>query len=293
MINGVVWLLNTDHKGIMEDGGCLVAIRNLFPELSPAEKKIGSFILQNPELSLNLGIVDLAERCKVSPAMVTRFSTKLGFSGFQAMKANLMVDMLSPDNRFFEAIQVGDSHETIMEKVVDFAVLGLKDTMVTLDSSQLTAAADAILGARSLFFAPAGMSSQGVITVFKQKLLNLGVLYIDHPEHYLASSQVSLVTSADAVLCVSHHGRGEPLEGFLRQSQQIGATTICLTNYSDAPITKYSDIKLITAASRSSPIFGEAITVRASQIVVLDALYAIMAMKRFREEGKDAASATS
>ncbi|NMB26202.1 MAG: hypothetical protein GX986_11795 [Firmicutes bacterium] len=37
---------------------------------------------------MNLGTVDLAERCKVSPAMVTRFCTKLGFSGFQAMKAN-------------------------------------------------------------------------------------------------------------------------------------------------------------------------------------------------------------
>lgn len=277
-------LATREQKDSWKNGGCLTAIRNHLPNLSAAEKRIGKFILENPELSLNLGIVELAGKCRVSPAMVTRFSTRIGFAGFTAMKTKLRVDILSADDRFHQSIQAGDSETTILEKVLDLAVLGLRDSLTTVDPKELSRAAEAIMGSRFLFFAPAGMSSQGVLQIFKQKLLNLGIVAVDPPEHYLAAVQASSVQRGDVILGISHSGVLGPALEFMEQCQKQGAVTICLTNYNEAPITKVSDIRLVTAASRSSPIHGEAITVRISQLAVLDTLYAIMALAKYRTE---------
>lgn len=267
-----------------ETKGCLTVIRNHLPSLSPAEQRIGQYILDNPERSLNLGIVVLAKQCSVSPAMITRFCTQIGFSGFSAMKANLRVDILSSDELFFEDIDVNDSDSTIMEKVMELAILGLKDTLATLDRNELVRASQAILGARPLFFAPAGTSSSGIIGLFRQKLLNLGIVTVSPPEFYLLQLQASHIKEGDVVLGISHSGASQPVVEFLEQCQGKKATTICLTNYNNSPITKVSDIQLITAASRSSPLFGEAIAARVGQLAVIDSLYAIMAIMQYRQE---------
>jgi RpiR family carbohydrate utilization transcriptional regulator len=275
---------NHDHP--IQRGRVFALIHSYLPNLSPAETRIAEYILRNPERCLNLGIVEMAKECSVSPAMVTRFTTKIGFTGFAAMKATLRVDILSSDGRFFEDIEIGDSANAIMEKVLDLAILGLQDTAATLDTSELVRAAKAILNARPLFFAPAGVSSTGVIMLYRQKLINLGILAVPPPDHSVASTYVSMVKPGDVVFGISHSGASDVAIDFLEQCQKQGATTICLTNYSNAPITRVSDIHLITAASRASPIFGEAITVRISQIAVLDALYATMAMMRYQQESE-------
>ena len=177
----------------------------------------------------------MAKECSVSPAMVTRFTTKIGFTGFAAMKATLRVDILSSDGRFFEDIEIGDSANAIMEKVLDLAILGLQDTAATLDTSELVRAAKAILNARPLFFAPAGVSSTGVIMLYRQKLINLGILAVP-PDHSVASP--TYPWSSRGMLCSAYPIRALPMwQSTPEQCQKQGTTTICLTNYSNAPIT--------------------------------------------------------
>ena len=198
---------NHDHP--IQRGRVFALIHSYLPNLSPAETRIAEYILRNPERCLNLGIVEMAKECSVSPAMVTRFTTKIGFTGFAAMKATLRVDILASDGRFFEDIEIGDSANAIMEKVLDLAILGLQDTAATLDTSELVRAAKAILNARPLFFAPAGVSSTGVIMLYRQKLINLGILAVPPPDHSVASTYVSMVKPG--MLCSAYPIRALPM----------------------------------------------------------------------------------
>jgi DNA-binding MurR/RpiR family transcriptional regulator len=75
---------------------------------------------------------------------------------------------------------------------------------------------------------------------------------------------------------------------FLEQCRDQGATTICITNYMDAPITAVSDIRLITAAGREAPLWGEPIAVRPSQVALVDTLYTVLSILKYKRDQQSA-----
>ncbi len=61
---------------------CLVKIRALQEELSPNERKIARFILDNPALIRDYSSLNLANSVGVSQSSIVKFSQKLGYQGF-------------------------------------------------------------------------------------------------------------------------------------------------------------------------------------------------------------------
>lgn len=54
--------------------------------LSPAQRRIGQFLLDHLAEVVFMSSVDLAERVGVSQPSVTRFASALGFSGYPALR---------------------------------------------------------------------------------------------------------------------------------------------------------------------------------------------------------------
>ena len=61
-------------------------ISNNYYELTASEKKIADYIIADPEHAQQIGIADLAEACGTAMATISRFSRKLGYDGFNAMR---------------------------------------------------------------------------------------------------------------------------------------------------------------------------------------------------------------
>ncbi|MHB0886299.1 MAG: MurR/RpiR family transcriptional regulator [Bacillota bacterium] len=61
-------------------------IRQAYPRLSPAKKKIAEWILQNTDESAFHSAVMIARAVGVSESVVTRFSSDLGYSGFRELR---------------------------------------------------------------------------------------------------------------------------------------------------------------------------------------------------------------
>lgn len=66
-------------------------LRALFdgPHLSPGQRRIAQFLIENFTEAAMLSITDLAERVGVSQPSVTRFATAVGFSGYPALRERL------------------------------------------------------------------------------------------------------------------------------------------------------------------------------------------------------------
>ncbi len=64
----------------------LLKIRGMLPSLNPALRKIAQYVLENPFEVKLLRIKDLATRCSVAEATVTRFVKAIGCNSFQEMK---------------------------------------------------------------------------------------------------------------------------------------------------------------------------------------------------------------
>lgn len=256
------------------------------PNMRPSYGRVAHFILDNPETTLNLSIVQVARHASVNPGTVSRFCTSLGYAGFAEFKGALRIDLLSIDDRFQADLKLDDSVGDVVQKVFDLGIQGLRDTLVTLDPNAVYQAAKAILNARYVCCAPRGMSSSGIVDILSQKLLNLGIMPLNLSDYEMAPRYIATLNANDVVIAISHSGAVKKQKDFLEQCRDQGVTTICVTNYMDAPIVEVSDIRLITAAGREAPLRGEPITVRLSQVALVDTLYAVLSVLKYRRDNK-------
>jgi DNA-binding MurR/RpiR family transcriptional regulator len=90
----------------------------------------------------------------------------------------------------------------------------------------------------------------------------------------------SLLTPKDAAIGICNSGRTVSTVAALKRAKESGATTIAITSYAHTPIIRHSDIKLFTS-TRDSVFFQESLVSRIAQMLVIDVIYATLAVKSF------------
>ena len=67
----------------------LEPLNEAMPTLTPALRKVASYLLRHPLLAATQGMEALAEAADSSPAAVNRLANVLGYHGFTALRAEL------------------------------------------------------------------------------------------------------------------------------------------------------------------------------------------------------------
>lgn len=252
-------------------------IRMRMPSLTKTEQSIVESFLQPHFLHKNTSIKEVAERLRVSPALLVKVSKKLGYSGFKQLKDALTEQLESADFTPSEQLQPDDSCEEIVSKVLHNSINALTEILDFIDTQNLNAAAETILHARSIEFYAAGASSI-VSEDFQQKLLRIGIKASVPMERHLMLMSASLLTENDVVLVVSHSGQTADLMDSVRLAKQAGAKIISITNNYNAELSQLSDIPLY-APSSPEPVMGKNGTARLVKLAMIDCLYATIVNK--------------
>ena len=82
----------------------------------------------------------------------------------------------------------------------------------------------------------------------------------------------SHLTKDDVAIGVSHSGSSIDIVYALKLARQQGATTICITNHGNSPVTKHSDICLFTKAEETKHSIL-ALSSRIAQLCIIDSIY--------------------
>jgi DNA-binding MurR/RpiR family transcriptional regulator len=91
--------------------------------LSPAQRRIGQFLLDHLGEVVFMSSVDLAERVGVSQPSVTRFATALGFSGYPALRDALQGIVLGSAGESPEEVRRNEFQAAIAAEQENLAVL--------------------------------------------------------------------------------------------------------------------------------------------------------------------------
>ena len=92
----------------------LLDIKIAYPKLGSSEKRIADYVLKNPEKLISLSISELADLSGSSEATITRFSRRLGLSGFQQLKISMAGT--SGDRDVNEKISADDTPEAVFSE---------------------------------------------------------------------------------------------------------------------------------------------------------------------------------
>lgn len=264
----------------------LMRIRRHLPYLKPALKKVANHILEDPGRAKLQKIKEVAGACQVSEATVTRFVKALQFRSFPEFKIAIATITFSRSEgsrkvkKFFYAdLDKNDSFESAIAKITFQNIQSLEKTQRMISYEEIERAISAIENADSIAIYCAG-SSMAAGYSLKLRFYRIGktcLLYGDPIEQAVSAS---LLTPKALAIGISSSGQTKFVVDAMKLAKASGATTLCLTDYSDSPIAQHADIKFFTF-TKQADFLQYSLLSRMSQILTIDALFACYFIKHY------------
>lgn len=261
-------------------GGALIRLRGVYPSLKTAVQKVANLILRQPEMAIYASVNEVAAAAKVSEATVMRFCRILGFKGFQDFKIALARELVAPSQRVPDNITVNDP-TALVRQIFKGNIAALEETLEVLDQNLLQQVAQCLLDCRRV--AVIGVSGSSPVVQYADLRFNsLGLSAHGFTEMYQMLTAAALLTKEDALLAISHYGSSQEILDSARVAKDNRARVIAITNNSISPLTRISDVVLITAA-RGMTLPRDGLASFICQVSVIDSLFALMQWARPNE----------
>lgn len=254
----------------------LPRLRGALPALRPSELRIAELLLEDPARWAARSMHEIADASDTSTTTLHRFGRRLGYASFRELRLDLAGDATR------EAMRVGDSGDTadiepadgieeVIAKIVANETLSISDTAAGLDRDELTAAIDAVSGARRIDVFGLGASSV-VRLDLEQKLSRIGLVAMGWQDPHSAWTAATVLDDRSVAIGISHSGSTAETVRFLDLAGEAGARTVALTNFPDSPLAAAADVVLLTAA-REQRFRSGALGSRIAQLTVVDCLF--------------------
>lgn len=253
-------------------------------QLSLTERKLAEFILHAPGETVHLGITELAERCGISPAAVTRFCKEFHFKGFPDFKVKLAAELAHSDagqlsGGSYQDIVAGNPLATIVEAMQANHLASIRDTTSLLDLDKLEAAVGLLCRARRIDLY--GMATSAIVAQdFYQKLVRIGVNCTAFSDSHMQITSASTLSEGDAAFAISYSGETPETIDALVCAKEKGASTLSLTSYGTNTLASLSDTALFASSLEQGMRRGDMAS-RIAQLHIIDILFTGMVSRRF------------
>ena len=249
---------------------CLVKIRALKEQLSPNEKKIARFILDNPALIRDYSSQNLAASVGVSQSSVVKFSQKLGYKGFIDLKLAIHEAVLrggsagdEADSGIAEHARSGSS----MEELFRIKSQALQSTLELNEEERLLEAARVLDESERIQIVALGSGSL-VARNFATVLIQIGKSVVAEVDTYIQLSSVATLGKGDTIFVISFSGESPRMLQIVSQAKKAGVTIITLTGYSANPIRSLADVELYCVRRLGNFEIPQIISTTSQQFVV-------------------------
>lgn len=264
----------------MSINGGLVILTEMLPILPPSEKKIASFIIENPQEAISLTANELGKRSLTSGAAVIRLCKSLNLKGFQDLKLRIAGDLQKTNDTGFSDIEPNESIESVIEKMTNNSIQTIRETAELLNVDELKRAIEVVRNARKIHFIGVGASSI-IAQDAQQKFLRINKTAYAFADMHMAATQVANAESDDVVVGISFSGETKEVARVLQFAKEKKATTISLTKYGNPIVTNYADIKLYTSVTKEATFRSGATSSRIAQLQVIDILFMCVASLQY------------
>lgn len=257
--------------------GALASLRSLGGHMTPALRKIAGYVQDNPEKLLYQTVVEVADGSGSSEASVIRFCRDLGFSGFREFKLALASDLaaspvgLGPQDN-------PQTPEEALEYVTHHCKQALEDTRYLVDLKLVSKAVDLIVQTQRIDIY--GVGASGVTAQdFAYKFMRLGYATQAHTDAHMAAMAAATLDKRSLAIGITRSGTTIDTVKAMEIAKRSQAPTIAITQRTKSPVARFADVVLVTSVSES-PLTGGSVTAKMGQLLVLDLLYTLVALRR-------------
>lgn len=245
----------------------LEQLRERLEALSPSERRVAEFVLENPGDVIHMSIAHLADTVGVSQPTVLRLVRTLGLKRFPELKLLTGQAIVSGTPYVHRDVSPSDPIETIAKKVLGSSVLALQTLERGLDYEALEQVVDILAHAPRIDCYGTGAASILAIEA-QHKLMRLGLPVICYNDTHLQRLAAASLRRRDVALCFSHTGMIRDAVKMAEAARQRGATTIAFSR-ADTALSKACDLVLAIDSSENTEIYAP-MTSRVAHAVMID-----------------------
>lgn len=250
---------------------CIYKIREGMPSYTETENRIADYLLQHSSESVLSSAQSLGEQIGVSPSAVIRFSHKLGYRGFTALKVDLARDNPTEITNFDDMIDENDSMETVVKKAENLNKMLQNQAYRLINVEALGKAVDVLLNCNNIYLF--GVSGSGIVCMdLMEKLTRINRMAVYHNDFHDQLAAAAHMTAQDAAIAVSYGGKTHEVNTAMQYAKEIGAKTIAITQFKKSQLAKLADILLYIPTNERELRLG-AIASRNASLIVTDLLY--------------------
>jgi DNA-binding MurR/RpiR family transcriptional regulator len=246
--------------------------------MSKGQKKIASFILEQPEQAAYMTASKLGATVGVSESTVVRFAIELGFAGYpelhRAMQESLQKRLTSVQRVRVANDRIPD--ESLLESVLERDAEQIRSTLETIDKDAFASAVEAILSARKIYII--GLRSSFALAEFLDYYLSLvfpNVHLVRNAGGGEIFEQLMKAGEGDVVVAISFPRYSARIVNAVDFATNSGAKVIAIT---DGPSSPIAGKAFATLSAKSTMVsFADSLV---SALSIINALIAAIGKKK-------------
>lgn len=266
---GVSAILSEHLRGRSGDSALMDRIQQIQQELTPAERRVATLVLENPRTVLNEAIAEIARLADVSQPTVIRFCRSLGFTGLADFKLKFASSLTGTIPVRHSQVRRSDSTHDLSAKVIDNTVSAILNFRDQLEVHAIDQAIALLRKAKKVEFYAMG-NARAVALDGQHKFFRFRIPTASYGDAHLFSMAAELLNPGDVVIVVSNSGKLPELLHAVDIALNAGADVIAITPH-QSPLAKKASVCLAVNHTEDNSTFLSMIS-RILQLLLIDIL---------------------
>ncbi|ELY2818105.1 MurR/RpiR family transcriptional regulator [Cronobacter dublinensis] len=253
----------------------LILIRQRYPTLAQSDRKLADFLLQFPDYARHLSSQQLAAEASVSQSSVVKFSQKLGYKGFPALKLAISEALASQSNIHSIAVHneiLGDDPLRLVgEKLIKENLAAMHASLDINPEEKLLASVGLLRNARRIVLT--GIGASGLVAKnFSWKLMKIGLNAVAEQDMHALLATVQAMEPEDLLVALSYSGERREINLAADEALRVGARILAITGFTPNALQQRATQCLYTIAEEQATR-SAAISSTSAQMMLADLLF--------------------
>ncbi len=248
----------------MYQGVIISKINALAGTYTKSERQIINYLNTNLNDVIYLSVTEFSDKIGVGETTIVRFCKKLGHKGYHDFKLTIAQDSTIKHSQQTKS-------NTISEQVYNGMISVLEESKNFIDQAMIKESIKMMNQAKNIYFYGVGASGITALEAHS-KFFRLSPKFAVYTDSHFQTMASQIMTKDDLIIVLTISGSTKDIVDAVKYAKENGTKVIAITNFKKSPITKYSDVVLLTSG-KLDDFNGGTLVEKISQLFVIDILF--------------------
>lgn len=220
-------------------------IKSVLDDLPNSERKIGEYILTNPEETIKMTTAQLGTAAESNSTAVIRLCNRIGVNGFTKLKVDLSAEIVSIDESGYAEIEAEETISDIKSKLLANAFKSMEETSALMNEFDIERVVELIEAASIIYVYGVG-NSRIIAENMVQKWSRVGKIVVCPTDNHQLVSMLGAAPKNALFFGISNSGETREIIELIKLAKKSSLKTIGLTQFGQNSLANKADYTIQT-----------------------------------------------